>query len=194
MIVVGIDVGIRGGLAAVRAAADDGVGTLLSAIDIPTVGDGARERVDVAAVRDWLTTFKPALVLIERAQAMPRQGASSGFKYGRSVGALEAAVVLSAIPLEIVEPASWKRYWHLPGKDKERARAAESARTIPGRAWRARPQEGSRKSGVRAPCALRNSHVTADASADRRGGSAASVRSATHFSAFRKGEQESEQT
>lgn len=121
-IVAGIDPGIRGGLAAVRVTADDGVGTLLSAIDIPTVGDGARERVDAAAVRDWLNTFKPAFVLIERAEAMPRQGSSSGFKYGRSVGALEAAVVLSAIPLEIVEPTAWKRYWRLPGKDKERAR------------------------------------------------------------------------
>jgi Holliday junction resolvasome RuvABC endonuclease subunit len=121
--VAGIDPGIRGGLAAVRVAAADGcVGTLLSAIDIPTVGDGARERVDVAAVRDWLNTFKPAFVLVERAQAMPRQGASSGFKYGRATGSIEAAVVLSAIPLEIVEPAAWKRYWHLPGKDKERAR------------------------------------------------------------------------
>jgi crossover junction endodeoxyribonuclease RuvC len=121
MIVVGIDPGTRGGLVAVRVT-DDSIGTLLSTIDIPTVGDGARERVDVAAVRDWLNTFKPAFVLIERAQAVPRQGASSGFKYGRSVGALEATVVLSTIPLEIVEPTAWKRYWHLPGKDKERAR------------------------------------------------------------------------
>lgn len=120
--VAGIDVGVRGGLTAVRVAADDDVGTLLSAIDIPTVGDGARERVDVAAVRDWLITFKPALVLVERGQALPQQGSSSGFKYGRAVGALEAAVVLSAIPLEIVEPSAWKRHWRLPGKDKERAR------------------------------------------------------------------------
>jgi crossover junction endodeoxyribonuclease RuvC len=120
MIVCGIDPGIRGGLAVVDSA--DGVGVLVDAIDILVVGAGAKERVDVAAIRDWIDRFKPALVLIERAQAMPHQGGSSGFKYGRSVGALEAAVVLSAIPLEIVEPSAWKRYWHLPGKDKERAR------------------------------------------------------------------------
>ena len=85
--VAGIDVGIRGGLAAVRAAAADGVGTLLGAIDIPTVGDGARERVDVAAVRDWLDTFKPALVLIERGQAMPRQGQNLLFREMSGQGA-----------------------------------------------------------------------------------------------------------
>ena len=44
---------------------------------------------------------------------MPRQGASSGFKYGRACGAIEAAVACWAIPMTIVEPA---------GKDKEAAR------------------------------------------------------------------------
>jgi crossover junction endodeoxyribonuclease RuvC len=120
MRVLGIDPGIRGGLAIVSNG--DGVGALLDAIDIPTVGDGAKERVDVMAVRDWVQLHKPTLALIERAQAMPCQGASSGFKYGRAVGALEAAIILCAIPLEIVEPTAWKRFWKLPAKDKQRSR------------------------------------------------------------------------
>ena len=53
---------------------------------------------------------------------MPKQGASSGFKYGRAVGAIEAAITLCAIPVEIVEPSVWKRFWKLPGKDKESGR------------------------------------------------------------------------
>jgi crossover junction endodeoxyribonuclease RuvC len=120
MIALGIDPGVRGGLAIVSSA--NGVGALVDVIDIPTVGDGARERVDVAAVRDFIRCHSPVFALIERAQAMPRQGASSGFKYGRAVGALEAAVVLCAVPLELVEPVAWKRFWHLPAKDKERSR------------------------------------------------------------------------
>jgi Crossover junction endodeoxyribonuclease RuvC len=88
LIVLGIDPGIRGGLAVVS---NNGVGSLIDAIDIPTVGDGAKERVDVIAVREWIERHKPDLALIERAQAMPRQGASSGFKYGRATGSLEAA-------------------------------------------------------------------------------------------------------
>jgi crossover junction endodeoxyribonuclease RuvC len=120
MIALGIDPGIRGGLAVVNEG--NGVGTLLDAIDIPTVGSGARERVNVLAVRVWIKQQKPHFALIERAQAMPRQGASSGFKYGRATGALEAAVVLCGVPLEIIEPTAWKRFWHLPPKDKERSR------------------------------------------------------------------------
>ena len=53
---------------------------------------------------------------------MPRQGASSGFKYGRVVGAIEAALMLCAVPLIIVEPSRWKRHFHLHGADKEGAR------------------------------------------------------------------------
>jgi crossover junction endodeoxyribonuclease RuvC len=120
MILLGIDPGIRGGLAVVSDG--NGVGTLVGATDIQTVGDGARERVAVLAMRDWITRHKPDLAVIERAQAMPRQGSSSGFKYGRAVGALEATVILSCIPIEIVEPTAWKRFWKLPAKDKERSR------------------------------------------------------------------------
>jgi hypothetical protein len=53
---------------------------------------------------------------------MPRQGSSSGFKYWRAVGALEAAIVLCGIPMTIVEPSAWKRAHHLHGKDKEGSR------------------------------------------------------------------------
>jgi crossover junction endodeoxyribonuclease RuvC len=120
MIALGIDPGIRGGLAVVDN--HDGVGRLLDAIDIPVLGGGARERVDVAAMRDWILRHQPSFALIERAQAMPRQGASSGFKYGRATGALEAAVTLCLVPLEIVEPTAWKRFWKLPPKDKEHGR------------------------------------------------------------------------
>jgi hypothetical protein len=35
---------------------------------------------------------------------MPKQGASSGFKYGRAVGAIEAAITLCSTPVEIIEP------------------------------------------------------------------------------------------
>ena len=68
------------------------------------------------------TDTSPAYALIERAGAMPGQGSSSGFKYGRAVGAIEAAIALCSIPMEIVEPSVWKRFYKLPGKDKEAAR------------------------------------------------------------------------
>jgi hypothetical protein len=59
---------------------------------------------------------------IERAQAMPKQGASSGFKYGRAIGAIEAVIACCRIPITIIEPAAWKKFHHLVGKDKENSR------------------------------------------------------------------------
>src|SRR5262249_31888111 len=59
---------------------------------------------------------------IERAQAMPKQGASSGFKYGRATGALEGVLACCEIATTIVEPSVWKKFHQLRGGDKEAAR------------------------------------------------------------------------
>jgi crossover junction endodeoxyribonuclease RuvC len=121
MIVLGIDPGVHGGLAIV--AVDNGAAPrLVEAIDIPTTGGGAKERVDALAVWGWITHHKPQHAYIERAQAMPKQGASSGFKYGRAAGTLEAVIACCEIPMTVVEPSAWKKFHHLHGKDKEGGR------------------------------------------------------------------------
>ena len=49
MRILGIDPGITGGLSVVEIS-DGAAPTLVACIDIPVVGGGAKERVDVAAV------------------------------------------------------------------------------------------------------------------------------------------------
>jgi crossover junction endodeoxyribonuclease RuvC len=122
MLILGVDPGIRGGLAIVLVATNGAAPQLVDAIDIPVIGVGAKERVDPLAIRDWLAPHAPQHAFIERAQAMPKQGASSGFKYGRAVGAIEAVIACCAIPLTIVEPAIWKKFHRLRGAEKEQAR------------------------------------------------------------------------
>ena len=117
---LGIDPGIHGALAGVTITTDGP--RIVDAFDIPTIGVKAKERVNVHAVQEWILKHGPFRAFIERAQAMPKQGASSGFKYGRSVGAIEAVIAANNIPLEIVEPSLWKRALHLRGGDKEGAR------------------------------------------------------------------------
>jgi crossover junction endodeoxyribonuclease RuvC len=120
VVVLGVDPGIRGGLAIVRLL--ESGPHLVDAIDIPVIGSGAKERVDAIALQQWLLNHGPYRAFVERAQAMPKQGASSGFKYGRAVGSLEAIITVCNIPLEFVEPSLWKRALRLRGKDKEGAR------------------------------------------------------------------------
>jgi crossover junction endodeoxyribonuclease RuvC len=117
---LGIDSGIHGALAGVTITTDGP--RIVDAIDIPTIGVKAKERVNVHAVQEWILRHGPFRAFIERGQAMPRQGASSGYKFGRAVGAIEATVALCNVPLEIVEPSVWKRALKLKGKDKEGAR------------------------------------------------------------------------
>ena len=121
MKILGIDPGIRGGLAIV-AVNSSSAARLVDAIDIPVVGVGAKERIDVLALRDWVLTHRPEHAVIERAQAMPKQGSSSGFKYGRAVGSIEATVTGCEIPLTIIEPTAWKKFHQLRGGDKEASR------------------------------------------------------------------------
>jgi crossover junction endodeoxyribonuclease RuvC len=119
--ILGVDPGVRGAVAVIELN-DDAVPQLIDAADIPTVGTGAKERVDVLWLRVWIQTHRPDCAGIERAQAMPKQGASSGFKYGRATGALEAVLACCEVPFELIEPSVWKRARHLRGGDKEGAR------------------------------------------------------------------------
>lgn len=118
MRILGIDPGITGGLAIWDVAKAEAV----SIIDVPTIGEAAKERVNAMQLRDWLVSFHPQHAFIERAQAMPDQGASSGFKYGRAVGALEAVVQACDVPLTIIESTAWKRHHNLKGGSKEDSR------------------------------------------------------------------------
>lgn len=111
-VLVGIDPGITGGIAFLYA---DGT---VAAYDIPNAGG----EVDVDQVVKLLRTYVPERAIVERAQAMPKQGVSSTFKFGQAYGALRAAVVACGIPHHLVTPQSWKKHFKLDS-DKEKSRA-----------------------------------------------------------------------
>jgi crossover junction endodeoxyribonuclease RuvC len=122
MRIVGVDVGLRGGLACIQI--EDGAAPLLvDCIDIPVAGVGAKERVDPIAIRNWFEMHQPLThAYVERAQSYPKQGVSSAFKYGAAYGVILATVALCNIPLSLIAPVMWKKYFHLRGGDKESAR------------------------------------------------------------------------
>src|SRR5262245_10214081 len=115
MKICGIDPGIHGALAIVELN-DVSTPRLLDVLDVPTIGTGAKERINTLLVRDWVLRHAPDHSLIERGGSMPRQGVASTFKYARAVGALEAVIACLDIPYSLVEPTAWKRHFHLPGK------------------------------------------------------------------------------
>jgi crossover junction endodeoxyribonuclease RuvC len=110
--VLGIDPGVSGGIAALYP---DG---RIEAYDIPVV-DGS---VDVDALVRRIREHAPRLAVIEKAQAMPRQGVSSTFKYGTAFGALCAVTAICEIPTHLVSPRKWKTHFGRDS-DKEKSRA-----------------------------------------------------------------------
>jgi crossover junction endodeoxyribonuclease RuvC len=62
------------------------------------------------------------MVYLERVSAMPGQGVVSMFSFGRSYGAVEAAVSVLGYPLTYITPAVWKRSAGLIGGEKDASR------------------------------------------------------------------------
>lgn len=143
---LGCDPGLSGGLALL----EEGPGRLrvLDVIDIPTLGEAAKRRVDVLGVMKFIQRWNPDHGGIERAQAMPDQGSSSGYIYGRAVGALEACLTGCMIPWSLVEASVWKRAAGLIGQDKEGSRQRALSLFPEAHGWLARKKDHNRSEAI----------------------------------------------
>ena len=119
MKILGVDPGIKGGCAIVMVH-DGAAPDVVDIIEIPVVGVGAKERRRPR--NPHLDSRSPDPARIYRTRAMPKQGASSGFKYGRATGAIEAVLTCCEIPMTIIEPTAWKKFRQFRGGDKEAGR------------------------------------------------------------------------
>jgi crossover junction endodeoxyribonuclease RuvC len=116
--VIGVDPGLTGAIALLH------YGECPSVFDIPTMGrgKGAKQQVNLAELMKIVRSCPPCPVYFEQVGAMPKQGVSSTFAFGRTVGAIEAAFVAHGFPLNYVTPQVWKRAFALIGTDKDMAR------------------------------------------------------------------------
>jgi len=138
MKILGVDVGLTGACAVVEVRADGP--HVIAVTDMPVVGVGARRRVDAIGLQKWLIEVGPNHAIIEAAQAFPRQGTASIFRYGRAAGVAEGVIAACGISIEYVSPAHWKRAFHLSA-DKEASRAFAIARFPDAHAFFARKKD-----------------------------------------------------
>lgn len=114
-IIIGIDPGLSGALAVL-----DG-GRLVDAIDMPVVeivrNSKRKREIDPAALASILRPLAGSVAVLERVGAMPKQGVSSMFAFGRSVGMVEGALAALAIPVHYVTPQTWLKAMAVPGGD-----------------------------------------------------------------------------
>lgn len=124
--VIGIDPGISGAISVFSRFPS----TLHDVIDMPTLevdsGKTKKRHISAAGLRDILVCYPEAHVVIEKVGAMPGQGVSSMFNFGRSAGIIEGVVAALRMPSTYVTPATWtKAVGRAAGKDASRMRAME---------------------------------------------------------------------
>lgn len=123
MILIGIDQGMSGAVAALDTAPER---RLCSVADMPTqtrlVGKGSE--VDAHTLASWLDLTGAKVAWVEVAQVMPStkdrrgMGAVSSFNFGRAAGAVYGALAALGFQINFVRPTAWKKHFGLTGKDK----------------------------------------------------------------------------
>jgi len=124
MIVMAIDPGLSGALA---VFIDD---VLIDVVDMPTHelsrNGKAKRQIAAADLAGIFTQHDPRHVIVEKVSAMPGQGVTSMFSFGRSLGIIEGIIAAYNIPVTYVTPGVWtKGIGRGAGKDASRARACE---------------------------------------------------------------------
>lgn len=118
-IIIGVDPGKSGAFAAL-----DQDGNLHDTWDIPVVD----KRISAPLIADILVPLQAVteLCVIEDVHAMPDQGVTSMFTFGRGLGIVEGVALGAGIPVRWVSPAKWKRALGLSAdKGASRRRAIE---------------------------------------------------------------------
>jgi crossover junction endodeoxyribonuclease RuvC len=124
--VIGIDPGISGAI----SVFDWYTKSLLEVYDMPTLevdsGKTKKRHISAVTLRDILEIYPDSHVVIEKVGAMPGQGVSSMFNFGRSAGIIEGVVAALRMSSTYVTPQQWtKAVGRAAGKDASRMRAME---------------------------------------------------------------------
>lgn len=123
--ILGIDPGASGALCVLDTETNT-----LDVVDMPTVevkrGRRNVRQVQPALLVSAIQQLQPHRAMVERVSAMPGQGVSSMFAFGRALGIVEGALAGLGIPYSDVPPATWIKAMAVRGgKDGARNRAME---------------------------------------------------------------------
>lgn len=122
-LVLGIDPGASGGFAVVTRAS--GVFSVFDA-RAPMLFEGrTRPALNTPKMDEWLSDVRRFQVgVIEEVHAMPKQGVSSSFQFGRMYGAAESLMMAHCPRWEYVSPRRWKQDMGLTSDKRQSIDAA----------------------------------------------------------------------
>jgi crossover junction endodeoxyribonuclease RuvC len=116
-VIVSIDPGLSGAIALL-----DG-DQLVAVEDMPAIAKRVNAAVLDTLLADWKHTFgNISRVVIENVHAMPKQGVTSSFTFGRAFGVAEGVAIAAGHVVTYAEPSVWKASMGLRGKPKDASR------------------------------------------------------------------------
>ena len=118
MLILGIDPGSSGGLAIVESKTNS-LPKIIWASKMPIVNIYSKKIIDVMKVSSILKEYAIDVTIIEKVHAMPRQGVTSSFQFGRSFGGIEALSYIYTKRVDYIAPAVWKKYLGLGSSKKD---------------------------------------------------------------------------
>lgn len=149
---IGIDPGLSGALAFWNTATNR-----FDVVDMPTVAitrNGKTRRaiecVELASLIDLYSHGSDAIAYVEQVGAMPGQGVTSMFTFGRSVGVVEGELAALGIDTFWVPPRVWQQAAGIPPRSDKSAHRREAQRVFP----MAAPKFARQKDDGRADAAL----------------------------------------
>ncbi|MFC5353513.1 hypothetical protein [Azospirillum himalayense] len=124
MTILGIDPGLSGALAFIDGAS-------VRVYDMPVLSlkrnGKAKNEPDFLELARIIREVEgvPSFAVVEQVSAMPGQGVSSMFAFGKTYGGILGVLAALSIRTELVAPVAWKR-WHRikPDSGKDASRAA----------------------------------------------------------------------
>jgi crossover junction endodeoxyribonuclease RuvC len=76
---------------------------------MPITGKGKKSMVDARKVAEWIAKYQPQAAVIEKAQAMPKNGAVGMFNYGTGYGMVLGVLEGVGVAYSLVTPQAWKK-------------------------------------------------------------------------------------
>ena len=118
MIIMGLDPGMSGGISIIETKKDK-LPQIIYCLKMPVVNMFGKKIVDIKLLYESISAFKIDISIIEKVHAMPRQGVTSSFQFGRSFGSLETLAYLLSQRVDYVAPAVWKKYLGVGSSKKD---------------------------------------------------------------------------
>lgn len=124
MIYMGIDPGLKGGIAVLHI--DKDTNRVYQAETYPYSQDKLKE-LSYNLSREWADNV---LCFVEKVSAMPKQGVTSMFNFGVSFGYIQGVLESFEVPYQLVSPQKWKKHF---GLDNDKSKSiALCKRLFPG--------------------------------------------------------------